>query len=68
MPKEFAFPLPGPALNNKPAKLWIPMGFTPSELQLWGGRFNFIVIGKLRPGVDIAKASSETAATAPRIE
>lgn len=68
MPAGFKLPLPGPQLNNKPADVWIPMGFTQSELSMWGGRYNYSVLGRLRPGMTLASASSEAGALAPRIQ
>jgi len=59
MPRHFVFPLPGPRANFVPATLWVPMGFTPSELQGWGLRYDLSVFGRLQPGVTLQQARSE---------
>jgi putative ABC transport system permease protein len=61
MPRNFEFPLRGPLLldNGSPAVLWVPMAFTPAELQDWGGVYLYSVVGRLRPGVTLAQARSE---------
>lgn len=59
MPRDFEFPLRGPEDNGAPAVLWIPMGFTRTELQGWGGPYLYSVLGRLRPGITPGQASSE---------
>ena len=59
MPRHFVFPLPGPRANFLPAALWVPMGFTPAELQGWGKRYDLSVIARLRPEVSLQQARSE---------
>jgi predicted permease len=59
MPRNFEFPLPGPPDNGSPAELWVPMAFTPAELQGWGGSYFNSVLGRLRPGVTLDQARSE---------
>jgi len=68
MPKNFTFPLRDPAGNGNPAALWVPMAFTPQELQGWGDMFNNSVLGRLKPGVTFAQAQSEANLIAQRIE
>ena len=68
MPKHFLFPLPGPNANFLPAALWVPMGFTPAELQGWGKRYDLSVLGRLRPGVSLSQARSEGQALGGTIE
>ena len=68
MPQGFVFPLRGPAGNGTPADLWVPMGFTPEELQGWGNMFNNSVLGRLKPGVTFAQAQSEADLLSPRIQ
>lgn len=68
MPKHFLFPLPGPAANSVPAALWVPMGFTPAELQGWGKRYDLSVFARLRPGVSLEQARSEGQALGAAIE
>ena len=67
MPRDFHFPLPGPASNNQPADLWVPIAFTQSELEGWGNMFNSDVVARLKPGVTLAQARSEADALAGRI-
>jgi predicted permease len=64
MPRSFAFPLEGPEDNSLPADLWLPMAFTPSELQEWGGSYITSVLGRLRPGVTLSQARSEASTLA----
>lgn len=59
MPKRFVFPLPGPPANPFPAALWVPMAFTPDELQGWGKRYTLGVLARLRPDVSVEQARSE---------
>ena len=59
MPKNFQFPLPGPKHNNEPAELWIPMAFTPDELQGWGDQYNNSVLARLKPGITFNEAQAE---------
>ena len=66
MPRDFQFPLAGASSNNEPARLWVPMAFTPEELQGWA-RFNYDVIARLKPGVTLAQAGAEAEAMAQRI-
>jgi putative ABC transport system permease protein len=68
MPPPFKFPLPGPLVNNRPADLWIPAAFAPTDLIITGGPFNFTVVGRLRPGRSLDAAAAETATLAPRIQ
>jgi len=42
MGPDFQFPLAGPTDNGSPADLWVPMAFTPAELQGWGGSYLII--------------------------
>lgn len=66
MPADFQFPLAGTSSNNQPAQVWVPMGFTPEELQGWA-RFNYDVVARLKPGVTLAQADAEAGALAQRI-
>ena len=67
MPRNFAFPLPNSESNGQPADLWIPMAFTPTEFQDWGGSYFYGVIGRLKSGVTVAQARAEAASIAQRI-
>lgn len=68
MPRHFIFPLPGPRANFLPAALWVPMAFTPAELQGWGLRYDLSVLGRLRPGVTLQQARSEGQALGAALE
>lgn len=59
MPKRFVFPLSGPPANPFPAALWVPMAFTPDELQAWGKRYTLSVLARLRPDLSLEQARSE---------
>ncbi len=68
MPKHFVLPLPGPRANFLPAALWVPMAFTPAELQGWGLRYDLSILARLRPGVTLQQARSEGEALGAVIE
>ena len=67
MAPEFAFPPRGlrqiqverQESSDGPADLWLPLAFTPPELQSWWMRFNFNVVGRLGPNVTIEQVRSE---------
>jgi putative ABC transport system permease protein len=59
MRSDFRFPLPGPSINNEPADIFVPMGFTPTELKLYAILYGNSVIAKLKPGVSLAQARAE---------
>jgi putative ABC transport system permease protein len=61
------FPLRGPAFNNEPADLYVPISFTKEELQGWGNMYNNSVIARLRPAVSIGQARAEVKALIHRI-
>jgi putative ABC transport system permease protein len=67
MPRDFRFPLSGPATNNQAADLWVPIAFTQRELGGWGDMFNNDVVARLKPGVTLAEARAEADALARRI-
>jgi putative ABC transport system permease protein len=58
MPKAFNFPLRGPQ-GSEPAELWVPIAFTPTELEGWGMNYMNGVLARLRPGVTLEQASAE---------
>jgi putative ABC transport system permease protein len=68
MPRHFVLPLPGPSANFLPAALWVPMAFTPAELQGWGSRYDLTILARLRPGVTLQQARSEGQAIGAAIE
>jgi putative ABC transport system permease protein len=67
MPPDFSFPFPG-VNGSEPAALWVPMGFTPAELQDIGDNFNYSTIARLKIGVTLAEANADVSATAHGIQ
>lgn len=67
MPASFVFPLRGPAANNEPADVWVPMAFTDQEATARGSLFVHSVIARLRDGVTIEQAQAELDVLAPQI-
>jgi putative ABC transport system permease protein len=67
MPQNFEFPLRGTEDNGSPADLWVPMAFTPAELQGWGGSYFTSVVGRLWPGVTLEQARGEAESLGPVI-
>ena len=59
MPRGFVFPLASAEDNGSPADLWVPMAFTPAELEDWGGSYLTSVVGRLQPGVALDQARAE---------
>lgn len=55
MPRGFTFPL----RSDKPAEIWVPMGFTPAELKVGGSSFAFGALARLRPGVTMGQARGD---------
>ncbi|HKV24074.1 MAG TPA: ABC transporter permease [Candidatus Acidoferrum sp.] len=68
MPQSFQFPLRGPAWNNQPAELWVPMAFTKEEKHGWGNMYNDNVLGLLKPGVTVAQAQADMSRALAQIE
>jgi predicted permease len=67
MPRDFTFPLPSAEFNSTPADVWVPMAYTPDELQDWGGAYIFGTIGRLKPGVTLEQARAEAVSVSNRI-
>jgi len=59
MPSKFKFP--------DWAQLWVPLAWT-NEQRAVRGNHNYMVIGRLRPGVDIRAAQAELSAISSRLE
>ena len=55
------------SLRSTGAQLWLPLGFTPRELQMPGARY-LSVTGRLRPGITGTQAQAELAEIARRTE
>jgi predicted permease len=63
MPKSFLFPLPGMSAGNE-ADLFVPLALTKGELEDLGDNFVWGVMGRLKPGVNLAKANADLAIVA----
>jgi putative ABC transport system permease protein len=68
MPPAFEFPLRGPAINNRPAEILVPLGFTVEQRTNYGSNFVFSVIARLKSGVTVEAASAEAASIVPALE
>jgi putative ABC transport system permease protein len=66
-PRGFVFPNRGPVLNDVPADVYVPIGFTTIEMRAFGSMYNNSVIARLKPDVSLAQAAAEGAAMAKRI-
>jgi putative ABC transport system permease protein len=60
MPGGFRFP-ERTSRGFEPADLFVPMAFTPEEIEDRGNRFDTSLLGRLRPGIGIASASADAA-------
>ena len=67
MPATFEFPRRGPAIGNRPASVWVPMAFTPGQLQERGNGVNHSVVARLKEGTSIDQARAEVSVVARRI-
>ena len=67
MREPFTFPPRGSAINGEPAALFVPMSFTPFELQAFGMMYNSSVVGRLKPGVTLDAARSEIQVATKRV-
>jgi predicted permease len=70
MPQSFDVPV-GPILpgqvSHLPVELWLPMAFTPDELQGWGNMYNNSVIARLKPHTTLAQARTEVELLSKRL-
>jgi predicted permease len=64
MPQGFEFPL---AAASDLADLWVPMGFTPTEIADVGDNFDYQTVARIKPGVTRAQANEDVTAIAYRI-
>ena len=67
MPAHFTFPNRGPALNNIPAEVYVPISFTSVELGAFGSMYNNSVVGRLKPGITVDQARSEASTVAKQV-
>jgi predicted permease len=66
MPRNFVFPLPGMDQGG-PAETFVPMAFTHDELSNEGDNFRFSLLGRLKPGISLARATADMELIAYRI-
>lgn len=64
MPADFAFPL----RVVTPPDVWVPMGFTPEELQPSASSFAYGALARLKPGMPMAQAQSDVGRIGNEIE
>jgi len=66
-PAYLTFPNRGPALNNVPADVYVPISFSDTELAAFGSMYNNSALGRLKAGVTREQALSEASAFAQRV-
>ena len=59
MGNRFEFPPRGNGRNFQPASVFLPIAYSPRELQAWGMMYNNTLIARLKPGVTFDRARSE---------
>jgi predicted permease len=64
MPRNFEFPLLPGHLNR--SELWVPMNFTPPDLEQ-SGNWSFQIVGRLKPGVTLRQAQADAGQVAGEI-
>jgi putative ABC transport system permease protein len=67
MPAHFTFPNRGPAMNNVPAQVYVPIAFSPAQLSAFGSSYNNSIVGRLKAGVTIDQARGETPAVIKQV-
>ncbi len=67
MPSTFVFP-PRGMPQDENADLWMPLGLTQDERRTYLDNPSYSVIGRLRPGLSIERASAEMMTIADRIQ
>lgn len=65
MPRDFEFPLPSSPLDQ--VQVWVPMGFTPEEVQEQSGFWGFRMIARLKDGVTSAQAAQDADRVAKQV-
>jgi predicted permease len=63
--RDLEFPLPGLPFGGD-RDVWIPLGTRPQERGLTGN-YNFVVVARLKPGVNMAQAQADVQSVARRI-
>ena len=58
MPRGFDFPFSAARAGEPPA-VWVPMAFTPKEIEDRAAEFPVHVVARLRPGLSLAQAQAE---------
>jgi putative ABC transport system permease protein len=67
MPAGFEFPFT-PASVGEPPALWMPMAFTPREIQDRAADFPVGIVARLRPGVPLAQAQDDVVRVAAEFQ
>ncbi|RXH56591.1 ABC transporter permease [Granulicella sibirica] len=65
MPRTFEFPLATGHLNR--TEVWVPTSFTAQQLKNNIGNWSYHMVGRLKPGVTPAQATTDATATAAEI-
>lgn len=63
LPRGFVFPS-GELSPGAPPALWLPLRFSPDDLNDWASSFDTRVIARLRPGATIAQAQDDVSRVA----
>src|SRR2546423_1359906 len=67
MPAGFEFPF-SPTSVGEPPALWVPMAFTPREIQDRAADFPVKIVARLRSGVSLAQAQEDVARVATEFQ
>jgi putative ABC transport system permease protein len=65
MPRDFEFPLVPGQLNR--SELWVPVSFTPGELENGKASWNFQMVARLKPGISAAQGQQDAELVAQQI-
>ncbi len=55
MPPQFTFPL----REDEDSDIWVPMGYTPAELEIGGTSFAYGALARLKPGTSMGQAQAD---------
>jgi predicted permease len=58
MPAGFEFPFTAASVGEPPA-LWVPLAFTPKQIEDRAAEFPVRIVARLRPGVSLAQAAGD---------